>query len=86
MWRAFRQNRPVSSIFLQQVQRYPLKECVVEVESGRSMNFFEFNAHANKYANLFLVIFELSFPETLIIQKMGSKKDDVVALYLENGL
>ena len=26
------------------------------------------------------------FPETLIIQKMGSKKDDVVALYLENGL
>lgn len=36
------------------------------------MNFFEFNAHANKYANLFL--------------KMRSKKDDVVSLYLENGI
>jgi hypothetical protein len=56
-WR-FHENRPLSHHFLKVVRKFPQKECVVEIESGRRMTFQEFNQHANKYANLFKVWLE----------------------------
>lgn len=69
---AFRTNQPIHLHFLSVVKRHPHKKCLIEVNSGRSMTFAEFNSHANKYANLF--------------KTFDYKKDDVLALFMENGI
>ncbi|KAL3089880.1 hypothetical protein niasHT_022512 [Heterodera trifolii] len=73
LWRAFRSGAPIHAHFLRTVRRHPNKQCVVEVESGRSLTFAQFNAHANAYAHLFSK--SLNFGE-----------GDVLALYMENGI
>lgn len=54
---AFNVNQPVHYHFLKIVKKFPTKQCVLEVETGRSMNFEQFNEHSNKYANFFKVYF-----------------------------
>uniref|UniRef100_A0A183C7F3 Long-chain-fatty-acid--CoA ligase n=1 Tax=Globodera pallida TaxID=36090 RepID=A0A183C7F3_GLOPA len=53
LWRSFRSGEPLHGHLLRLVRRHPHKQCVVEVESGRSLTFAQFNAHANAYAHLF---------------------------------
>uniref|UniRef100_A0A7E5A1M5 Very long-chain fatty acid transport protein n=1 Tax=Panagrellus redivivus TaxID=6233 RepID=A0A7E5A1M5_PANRE len=69
--RALRRNAPLHHYFLDSVKEHPDKLCVVEVETGKKYTFVEFNELANKYANYF--------------KAKGYKKDDVVALFMENG-
>ena len=57
-WRlhkAFKRNAPIHVYFLEKVQKHPDKECIVEIETGRSFTFREINNLANKYANYFQV-------------------------------
>lgn len=53
--KALKLNRPIHEHFLAIVKMHPNKECVVEVESGRSLTFLQFNEHSNKYSNFFWV-------------------------------
>jgi acyl-CoA synthetase (AMP-forming)/AMP-acid ligase II len=52
---AFNANLPLHAHFLRLVQKHPDKECLIELATGRRMTFAQFNAHTNKYANLFQV-------------------------------
>uniref|UniRef100_A0A183CMA3 Long-chain-fatty-acid--CoA ligase n=1 Tax=Globodera pallida TaxID=36090 RepID=A0A183CMA3_GLOPA len=73
LWRSFRSGEPLHGHLLRLVRRHPHKQCVVEVESGRSLTFAQFNAHANAYAHLFS-------------KNLNIGADDVVALFMENGI
>lgn len=56
---AFNLNQPIHKLFLKIVNKFPTKQCVLEVETGRTMNFLEFNEYSNKYANFFKVLFKI---------------------------
>ncbi|CAD5229230.1 unnamed protein product [Bursaphelenchus okinawaensis] len=68
MYQGFKRNKPLHYYFLDKVDEHPNKECVVEVESGRTFTFKELNELSNKYANAY--------------QKLSSENN--VALFLEN--
>ncbi|KAI6224327.1 hypothetical protein M3Y99_01409500 [Aphelenchoides fujianensis] len=70
MRRAFRRNQPLHFYFNYWVYTTPNKECVIEVETGRSFTFKELNELSNKYANYF--------------RERGLQRGDVVALFMEN--
>ncbi|KAI6232036.1 hypothetical protein M3Y95_00444500 [Aphelenchoides besseyi] len=72
-WRmreAFRRNKPLHYYFLHWVHNEPSKQCIYEVETGRSFTFAELNKLANRYANYF--------------HEQGFRRGDVVALFMEN--
>ncbi|KAI6229717.1 AMP-binding enzyme [Aphelenchoides fujianensis] len=72
-WRmrhAFRRNQPLHIYFNYWVHTTPKKQCVIEVETGRSFTFKELNELSNKYANYF--------------RERGLQRGDVVALFMEN--
>uniref|UniRef100_A0AC34F409 Uncharacterized protein n=1 Tax=Panagrolaimus sp. ES5 TaxID=591445 RepID=A0AC34F409_9BILA len=68
--KALKRNVPLHQYFLDHVEAHPNKDCVVDIETGKKYTFKEFNFLCNKYANYF--------------KSQGYKKDDVVALFIEN--
>ncbi|KAI6171451.1 Long-chain fatty acid transport protein 4 [Aphelenchoides bicaudatus] len=70
--RRFKQNQGVHRIFLDIVRKHPNKLAIQEVQTGREVTFKELNALGNKFAHHF--------------QQLGYKKDDVVALFMENSI
>uniref|UniRef100_A0A915DDR9 Very long-chain fatty acid transport protein n=1 Tax=Ditylenchus dipsaci TaxID=166011 RepID=A0A915DDR9_9BILA len=70
--RALKKNKPIHEHFLDQVGKHPDKECVVQVDTGKSLTFRQLNQYSNKYANFF--------------KSRDYQKDQVVALFLENGI
>jgi solute carrier family 27 fatty acid transporter 1/4 len=68
--KALKRNVPLHQYFLDHVEKHPNKDCVIDIETGRKYSFKEFNNLCNKYANYF--------------KSQGYKKDDVVALFIEN--
>jgi acyl-coenzyme A synthetase/AMP-(fatty) acid ligase len=57
---------------LENVRKHPDKLAIQEVQTERQVTFKELNALGNKFANYF--------------QRLGYKKDDVVALFMENSI
>ncbi|KAI6173172.1 Long-chain-acyl-CoA synthetase family protein [Aphelenchoides besseyi] len=70
MRQAFRRNKPLHYYFLHWVHNEPSKQCIYEVETGRSFTFAELNKLANRYANYF--------------HEQGFRRGDVIALFMEN--
>uniref|UniRef100_A0AC34RSE6 AMP-dependent synthetase/ligase domain-containing protein n=1 Tax=Panagrolaimus sp. JU765 TaxID=591449 RepID=A0AC34RSE6_9BILA len=68
--KAMKKNLPLHHYFLEHMTSKPNAECAVDIETGRTFTFVEFNKLANKYANFY--------------RGRGYKKDDVVALFVEN--
>ncbi|CAD5218588.1 unnamed protein product [Bursaphelenchus okinawaensis] len=67
-----KRNRPLFEIFLDVCRRQPNKEAIIEVNTDRKVTFAELNAEANRFANYF--------------QKLGYKKGDAIALFMENSI
>ncbi|CAI4227376.1 unnamed protein product [Auanema sp. JU1783] len=65
-------NKPIHSIFLEQVRKHPNKLACIEIDTERKLTYAELNKLMNKYANFF--------------QNEGLKSGDVVSLYLENSI
>ncbi|KAI6202187.1 Long-chain fatty acid transport protein 4 [Aphelenchoides besseyi] len=65
-------NRGVHEIFLDLVKKHPNKLAIQEVTSERSVSFRELNELSNRFARYF--------------QRNGYKKDQVVALFMENSI
>ncbi|KAI6173192.1 Long-chain-acyl-CoA synthetase family protein [Aphelenchoides besseyi] len=63
-------NQPLHYYFLHWVHNEPSKQCIYEVETGRSFTFAELNKLANRYANYF--------------HEQGFRRGDVIALFMEN--
>lgn len=55
--RRLRENRGIHEIFLEIVNANLNKTAIIDVHSGRSLTFSEFNELANKFANYFKVNF-----------------------------
>uniref|UniRef100_A0AC34F004 Long-chain fatty acid transport protein 4 n=1 Tax=Panagrolaimus sp. ES5 TaxID=591445 RepID=A0AC34F004_9BILA len=70
--RRLRENRGIHEIFLEILNAYPNKTAIIDVHSGRSLTFSEFNELANKFANYF--------------KQNGYKRGDVIALFMENSI
>uniref|UniRef100_A0AC35EQU0 Long-chain fatty acid transport protein 4 n=1 Tax=Panagrolaimus sp. PS1159 TaxID=55785 RepID=A0AC35EQU0_9BILA len=70
--RRLRENRGIHEIFLEIVNANLNKTAIIDVHSGRSLTFSEFNELANKFANYF--------------KKHGYKRGDVIALFMENSI
>ncbi|MFH4977547.1 hypothetical protein AB6A40_004256 [Gnathostoma spinigerum] len=49
-------DRGVHEIFLEQVEKHPEKEAIIEVETSRKVTFIELNNLANQYAHFFQVM------------------------------
>uniref|UniRef100_A0A914QLS2 Homing endonuclease LAGLIDADG domain-containing protein n=1 Tax=Panagrolaimus davidi TaxID=227884 RepID=A0A914QLS2_9BILA len=56
--RRLRENRGIHEIFLEIVNANLNKTAIIDVHSGRSLTFSEFNELANKFANYFKVSFK----------------------------
>ncbi|CAJ0575140.1 unnamed protein product, partial [Mesorhabditis spiculigera] len=65
-------NEPIHKIFLEKVAEHPRKTAVIEIETGKSLNFDELNRHCNQYANYF--------------ETKGYNNGDVISLFLENSI
>uniref|UniRef100_A0A7E4V5Z6 Very long-chain fatty acid transport protein n=1 Tax=Panagrellus redivivus TaxID=6233 RepID=A0A7E4V5Z6_PANRE len=65
-----RENRGIHEIFLDVVRKSADKTALIDVQTGRSLTFSEFNRLSNRFANYF--------------KQKGFKRGDVIALYMEN--
>ncbi|CAJ0566619.1 unnamed protein product, partial [Mesorhabditis spiculigera] len=70
-------NEPIHKIFLEKTALFrwpniPEKTAVIEIETGKSLNFDELNRHCNQYANYF--------------ETKGYNNGDVISLFLENSI
>ncbi|CAI4223875.1 unnamed protein product [Auanema sp. JU1783] len=72
LWRRLRENKGLHEIFLNVVRKNENKTAMIDIETGRSFTYDQFNKECNRYANYF--------------QKQGLRAGDVVALFMENSV
>ncbi|CAD5224541.1 unnamed protein product [Bursaphelenchus xylophilus] len=72
LFRQSKRNRPLHEIFLDICRKHPQKSAIIEVNTERQVTFEELNLLANRYANYF--------------QRLGYKKGDPIALFMENSI